>query len=1193
MGLPASRGEREIGIVPCRNAGFAPWRGRGLVEKAGPVGTGKMKKRKWSAISVVLTAGLIYQAAAQDSHWSGLGGDGLWRNPNNWNPVGVPSASVDANVWLDAANGWSVITITNSEVENPGNGPGDMIYGPEFGAGLDVYGTLNWRNYLVPVQNDPTHPSIVNLFNGSSVSGTGLALGDTWWYSGGPYATLNLYGNASANVNYFYWGGHVNLYGGTLSIASGVTAQTVDAVSDATRSMNLAGGELILPGAFTGTVNNWILRGILLAYGKAQDTSDIIIDETAVPGRTRVTTVPLGGALQDIHPGPFPTNLTTGTFQPLTVLGDYPNVQNAVLTALDPATLPGTIAYQSSNPNVAVVDSNGLVTAIAPGIAILTATLGAFAGTNPVTLTVIPNTNLVPYLPQEQAVLGYAFLHDPGTIIKDGSVNFEYGDGQGIGAIYSTDLRNWNYTYPVFPGNPPAWTTNAVPGFNGYFWAPDEAYFNGRYNLYYACSDWGTINSAIGLVTTPSFIAPTWTDQGKVIQSNPVGQTNATTDLTAYNCIDPGILVDTNGTDWMSFGSYSDGILVMQLNPVTGKRFSGNSPIYRVSNNGPTFFSNTEEGSCLYQHGGYYYLFVNFGGCCAGVNSTYNIRVGRSTSVTGPYYDKAGTNMINGGGTMFLESSGRFIGPGHAAILNDNGTNWFSYHYYDGNNGGAATLGIGRLNWSADGWPVFTNDWSAFYPFNADARDISGLYNGTLQNGAVITNEPGLGNVLNLNGTSQYVLLPASVANASTFAAWVKWNGGAAWQRIFDFGAGTSAYLFLTPKAGSGNLRFAITTSGNGAEQQINAPFALPTNSWCHVAVTLDGSAGLLYLNGVPVATNNNLAIRPWQTLARTNYVGHSQFTNDPLFGGEISAFRIFGRALSGAEIKDLAYAPLALAHRYSFSSSPSNVAWDSIGMTHGMLQGNAAITNNALNLTGASGDYVNLPGGLVSGSSAATIEFWAAFGTNGNWARAFNFGDISNAAGRNFLSFSPHTVANNAQLSLTTTAGALSLNPPGFFDNLALQVDCVLDPVSGYEAIYTNGVLLSATTGATPPLNSVSTAWSFVGRSLFGTDAWLNVTIDEFRIYAGRLTPGQMALNGRFGPNVLAVPINLNLAATASNMVLTWPAYGIGFNAQASPALGANASWSPLGGVPTLGNNQWRLTLPATNGTTFIRLIR
>jgi hypothetical protein len=1140
-----------------------------------------------------LAALLVYDASGQDSHWSGLGGNGLWGDPDNWNPVGVPASTVDANVWLDSANGWPVMTITNGEVESPGSGSSDMIYGPEFGAGLNVYGTLNWRNYLAPVQNDPTHPSIVNLFNGSSVSGNGLALGDTWWYWGGPYVTLNLYGNAFAGVNYMYWGGHVNLYGGILSITNSLTLDTIDSVSDATRSMNLVGGELILPNAFTSTVNNWISRGILLAYGKALDNPDIVINTTSLPGRTIVTTVPLGGSLQDIHLQSFPANLTIGMSQTLTVLGDYPNVQNAVLTALDPATLPGTIAYQSSNPNVAVIDTNGLVTAAAAGNTILTATLGAFSSTNSIAITVGPNTNLMPRLPEEQPLFGYDYVHDPGTMIYDGVHYYVFGDGQGIGVIDSTDMRNWNYANPVFPGNPPPWTTNSVPGFTGYFWAPDEAYFNGRYNIYYACSIWGTINSAIGLVTTPSLIAPTWTDQGKVIQSNPVGQTNATTDLTAYNCIDPSIMVDTNGSVWMSFGSYSDGILIMQLDPSTGKRISANSPIYRVSNNGPTFFSNTEEGSYLYQHGGYYFLFVNFGGCCDGINSTYNIRVGRSTSVTGPYYDRAGVNMTNGGGTMFLESSGRFIGPGHAAILKLNGTNWFTYHYYDGNNGGTATLGIGGLNWSADGWPVFTNDWSAFYPFNIDASDASGLYNGALENGAVITNEPGFGGVLSLNGTSQFVLLPEPVANASTFATWVKWNGGATWQRIFDFGTDTTNYLFLTPRSSAGTMRFAITTNGNGAEQQINASFALPTNSWCHVAVTLDGSVGLLYLNGVPVATNNNLTIRPWQTLAKTNYIGHSQFPADPLFGGEISSFRIFGRALSGAEIKDLAYAPPALAHRYSFASNTSNVVWDSIGMAHGLLQGNAAVTNNALQLTGAYGDYVNLPGGLVSGSSAATIEFWADFGANGNGAQLFDLGDSSNAVGQNYLSFSPHTVSSTAQLGLVTTAGSLNLTTPGIFDNLALQVDCILDPANGYDAIYTNGVLLTAVTNATPPLSGVSSAWSFIGRSLSATDAWLDAAIDEFRIYDGRLTPAQLAANNLAGPNALALPISLSMSAAASNLTLTWPSFGIGFTAQSSPALGANAVWSPVGGSPILSSNQWWLTLPAMNNPTFIRLAR
>jgi hypothetical protein len=783
---------------------------------------------------------------------------------------------------------------------------------------------------------------------------------------------------------------------------------------------------------------------------------------------------------------------------------------------------------------------------------------------------------------------GNYYLHDPGTMIKDGNKYFIYGDGQGISGIASADLRNWGAVNPVFPGAPPEWTTNAVPGFGGYFWAPDITYFNGRYNLYYACSIFGTINSAIGLVTSPSLTSPVWTDQGKVIQSNPNFATNATTDLTAYNCIDPSIMLDTNGTVWMSFGSYSDGILIMQLDPSTGKRFSANSPIYRVSNNGPAFFSNTEEGSCLYQRGNYYYLFVNFGGCCDGVDSTYNIRVGRSPSVTGPYYDKSGINMTNGGGTMVLESTARYIGPGHAAIMNDNGTNWFTFHYYDGNNGGAATVGLMQMDWTDDGWPALTNDWSAFYPLNVNAHEHLGLYNGTLKNGATITNEPGRGNVLKLDGLASYILVPDPVANCSTIAAWVKWNGGPVWQRVFDFGTDTTNYFFLTPMANSGKMRFAITTTSNGGEQQIEAAAAMPTGSWCHVAVTLDGKKGLLYLNGEPVGTNSNLTIRPWQTLAKNNYLGKSQWPADPLFSGEIGSFRIFGRALSAAEIRDLAYAQPAMAHRYSFATN----AWDSIGMAHGSLVGDAMVTNNALQLTGAIGDYVNLPGGLVSGSSALTVEFWATFGANGNGAQVFDFGNINGSSGQNFVAYSPHTSPGGQRLGISTVTATVNVDPADTLDNRAVHVVCILDPTNNYCAIYTNGVLQSELTTPLPALSGVNTAWSFIGRSLFSSDAWLNATIDELRIYDGRLTPQEIAADDQYGPDALALPLTLVQSNSVSGFTLAWPSWAVGFTPQ-STTNPAGGVWTTLQQTPTLAGNQWSLPVLPTNALSFYRLQR
>jgi hypothetical protein len=776
--------------------------------------------------------------------------------------------------------------------------------------------------------------------------------------------------------------------------------------------------------------------------------------------------------------------------------------------------------------------------------------------------------------------------HDPSTLIKDGSRYYFFRTGDGIGIHYSTDLRNWTGAGSIFGGSPPAWTTTAVPSFTGHFWAPDAAYFNGKYHVYYSVSSWGTIDSAIGLVTTPSLVSPVWADQGKVVQSDASWEAGPDTDVTTYNCIDPSILLDTNGTVWMSFGSYSDGIVVMQLDPATGKRILPNSPITKIANNGPNFFSNTTEASFLHQRGGYYYLFLNFGGCCSGIDSTYNIRVGRSATVTGPYLDRNGASMLTGGGTVLLESTGRFIGPGHPGILRENGTNWFTYHYYDGNDFGNAKLGLARLDWSADGWPVLTNDWSAFYTFDVDAREHLARYNGSLQAGAATVVEAGRGRVLSLNGSSNHVVLPVPAANASTFAAWVQWNGGADWQRILDFGSGTSRYLFLTPRANHGRMRFAIRDGG--AEQTIDAPAALPTNSWVHVAVTVDGNRGALYLNGTAVAISNGISIRPWQLLARTNFVGDSQFAADPTFNGKIDSLRIFGRALSSNEIRDLAWAHPALAHRYRFEGNAS----DAIGMAHGRAMGNATVTNGTLLLPGSPGSYAHLPGGLATGSSALTVECWASFGVSGNWARLFDFGNFNGTLGQNYVMYSPHSGLGGQRLEIATPVRTSTLDRAGTLDNQDVHLVCIIDPANSYWAIYTNNVLQSAETVLLPPLSGVSSAWAFLGRSLFSGDGWLNATLEEFRIYDGRLSPEEIAANHAAGPDALALPVKISASPDLQGFVLSWPAYAVGFQMETAAVLSAD-SWTDVASAPVLINDQWRLTVPASDSVRFFRLRR
>ena len=780
----------------------------------------------------------------------------------------------------------------------------------------------------------------------------------------------------------------------------------------------------------------------------------------------------------------------------------------------------------------------------------------------PIPFAQTPSTGSLVRLP----FYGSPYLHDPGTMRKDGTNYFIFGDGTGIPGITSFDLRNWSSTTAVFPNSPPSWTTNAVPGGTpNYFWAPDTAYFNGLWHMYYAYSQWGTINSVIGVATSPSLVSPVWTDHGKVVQSNYPSTTN--TDTTAYNCIDPSIYVAGNGTVWMSYGSYSSGILVAQINPATGLRLNTSSIGTQVANNAAGGgWGSAEEGSCIYQHGGYWYLFANWDGCCDGTYSTYNIRVGRGTSPTGPYYDRNGVNLNDSGGTMFLESTARYIGPGHAAIMQDaNGTNWFTYHFYDGLANGTATVGMDQLYWSADGWPVMTNDWSVLYPLSVNASESGGTYNGSLVNTAGFTNDPVRGNVLNLDGVSGYVSLPLSVGNCSTISAWVNWHGGGAWQRIFDFGNDTTNYLFLTP-SGPGTMRFAISTGGPAGEQQINVPFALPTNSWHHVAVTLDGatSTGVLYLDGAPIGTNSGLTVRPWQTTPHNNNIGKSQFSADPTFGGEISSFRIFGRALSPTDISTMCQVNPALAHRYSFLTNNPAV-WDSIGMAHGTLMGGAVVTDSTLVLTSANASYANLPPGLVSGSKAVTLEFWATFGAGSGSASVFDTGNIVGANGQDYFCYSPDN-GSGSQLLQDVTSSAATLDITGTLDGRTVHVDCICDPANSYMAVYTNGTLEASYSGAVPALTGIASDWTFIGRPLFSSDSYLNATIEELRLYDGRLTPQQIAANDFAGPAALPIITSTNatgvtLAGGASGTItLTWPADHTGWRLEVQTnGLGAN----------------------------------
>jgi arabinan endo-1,5-alpha-L-arabinosidase len=284
--------------------------------------------------------------------------------------------------------------------------------------------------------------------------------------------------------------------------------------------------------------------------------------------------------------------------------------------------------------------------------------------------------------------------HDPSTIVKCKDEFWVFCTGRNLPSYHSRDLRVWD-SGPHVISNAPPWAAEAVPQNSGHdFWAPDIIHLGDRYLLYFAVSTWGLNTSAIGLATNPTLDPQDpgyrWTDQGIVVRSR------ATND---FNTIDPAVCLDGQGKLWLAFGSFWTGIKLIELNPATGLRISPDSPMYSLAH------KDKIEASYIYPHGGFYYLFVNWGQCCQGVRSTYNIRVGRSASITGPYLDQAGADMMLGGGSLFLTTSGNFIGPGHAGIIIDGSTNWFSCHFYDGTREGRPTLGLLPLLWETDGWP--------------------------------------------------------------------------------------------------------------------------------------------------------------------------------------------------------------------------------------------------------------------------------------------------------------------------------------------------------------------------------------------------------------------------------------------------------------------------------------------------------
>src|SRR5882724_5933223 len=170
-------------------------------------------------------------------------------------------------------------------------------------------------------------------------------------------------------------------------------------------------------------------------------------------------------------------------------------------------------------------------------------------------------------LPLEQSASRGITTRDPSSIVKCKDEYWVFYTGRGVPSYHSKDLVKWERGPAVFK-TAPEWIAKVVPANrNLQYWAPDIIKLGDRYLLYYSASSFGKMTSAIGLATNPTLDpddpAYHWTDQGFVVR---------TQDGDGYNAIDPTAFHDSDGSLWMTFGSYWTGIKLIQLDPQTGER---------------------------------------------------------------------------------------------------------------------------------------------------------------------------------------------------------------------------------------------------------------------------------------------------------------------------------------------------------------------------------------------------------------------------------------------------------------------------------------------------------------------------------------------------------------------------------------------------------------------------------------------
>jgi len=489
----------------------------------------------------------------------------------------------------------------------------------------------------------------------------------------------------------------------------------------------------------------------------------------------------------------------------------------------------------------------------------------------------------------------------------------------------------------------------------------------------------------------------------------------------------------------------------------------------------------------------------------------------------------------------------------------------------------------------------------AYYRFDETggtaAADSWGSRNGSLNGGAgwatAIKN-----NGLRLDGINGYAALPAGVMNGVndfTIATWVRVDASVNWGRIFDFGSGTTNYMFLSPKSGSNTVRYSITT-GSG-EQQINSRSALSKDNWHHVVVTLSGNVGILYIDGAEAGRNSNMTLRP-SSLGNTtqNWLGRSQWPSDPYLTGMVDEFRIYSRSLSAAEISALFYefppaAPINLV--LSGGNNKMSLSWT--------LSSNAT-SYNVKRATAAAGPYTTIASVSATNYTDTTAAncntyFYMVSAVN-NAGESQNSTVTSLWSGKKLTGTLIGTSGSYNNNAATTKAAAVDGNLATYFDastgtawvgydfgadTLRAVTRVRYSPRSGYASRMVNGMFQGSNVADFSSATTLFTITAAPAAGVYTEQALLNTAAYRYYRYVS-------AGNG-FG-NVAEVefyglPANSPLLTGKAGTQTTWYGQPFTYTIQATnnapntynaiglpDGLSLNTCTGVISGVPTTNGN-------------------